>query len=135
MLTDTLRMELLPFGIDVVLVEPAAVRSNIAVNASRGLERYASDSSHYRQVHEHIEARARTSQENPMDADTFARQLVEAVTRAKPPRVVRLGHGASAVAALAQLPRFTLDRILSKRFGLNELHPQNDHSHETDKQS
>jgi len=121
MLSDVLRMELAPFGIAVVLAEPAAVRSNIAANAARGLERYASENSHYRAVHSHIVARAGTSQEDPMDADSFASQLVQAVTRATPPRVVRLGNGARTYAALAQLPRVALDNILSRKFGLDQL--------------
>jgi NAD(P)-dependent dehydrogenase (short-subunit alcohol dehydrogenase family) len=119
--TEVLRVELAPFGIDVVLVQPASVRSNIAAPALQGLNRYAVDTSYYNRVHRHIEARARLSQDKPMDTDQFAHDVVGAITRKHPPRVMRIGRGARAYAALAQLPRALLDRILTRRFRLNEL--------------
>lgn len=126
--TDALRVELAPFGIQVVLVQPASVRSNIAAPALQGLERYANDASYYHRVHEHIEARARLSQEKPMDTDQFAHDVVAAIIRKDPPRVIRIGRGAKAYAALAQLPRCLLDRILTTRFRLDELRTERQQS-------
>jgi NAD(P)-dependent dehydrogenase (short-subunit alcohol dehydrogenase family) len=121
MLSDVLRVEVAPFGIDVIVVQPAAVRSNIAESGSVGLERYASSESRYRAVHTQIEKRARASQVNPMDTDEFATRLVELVTRRSPPRVVRLGNGASLLTTLGRLPRPVLDRMMRRQFGLDEL--------------
>lgn len=121
MLSEVLRMEVAPFGIDVVLVEPGSVRSKIAERSSQGLERYADSQSLYESVHHRIAQRARTSQERPMDADEFASKVVALVTKVRPPRVIRVGRGARALAMLAQVPGATRDAMLMRRFGLNEL--------------
>ena len=121
MLSDVLRMEVSPFGIDVVVVMPAAVRSNIAEAGSVGLERYAGPESRYSPVHHQIEKRARASQVDPMDTDAFAAKVVELVTLRTPPRVVRLGNGAALFTTLGRLPRPMQDRMMRRRFGLNGL--------------
>lgn len=121
MLSDVLRMEVAPFGIDVISVMPAAVRSNIAAAGSVGLERYAADDSRYHAVHRQIEQRAQASQVDPMDTDAFAARLVALVTRRTPPRVVRLGNGATVLTSLARLPGPVLDRVMHRRFGLGRL--------------
>src|SRR6266511_3071248 len=46
-LTDALRMELAPFGVRVVLVEPGAVRSGFAARALQGLAPYRDPGSPY----------------------------------------------------------------------------------------
>lgn len=121
MLSEVLRMEVAPFGLEVVLVEPGSVRSNIAERASLGLDRYRQDDSLYRAVQQQIEQRARTSQEDPMDTDEFAVQVVTAITKRRPPRVVRVGRGARALTVLAQAPGGTRDALLMRRFGLTEF--------------
>ena len=63
-----------------------------------------------------------------MDTDQFARAVVKAITRKNPPRVIRIGRGARALAVLAQLPRFLMDRILTRRFRLDELRSDTEQS-------
>jgi NAD(P)-dependent dehydrogenase (short-subunit alcohol dehydrogenase family) len=46
-LTDALRMELAPFGITVVLVEPGAIRTGFAARALAGLAPYRDPTSPY----------------------------------------------------------------------------------------
>lgn len=121
MLSEVLRMEVAPFGIDVVLVEPGSVRSNIAERASHGLERYTEGQSQYGSVQHQIANRARTSQERPMDADECACRIVAAITKVRPPRVVRVGRGVHALAMLANVPGAARDALLMRRFGLNVL--------------
>jgi NAD(P)-dependent dehydrogenase (short-subunit alcohol dehydrogenase family) len=121
MLSDVLRMEVSPFGIDVIVVAPAGVRSNIAEAGSVGLEQYARPESRYHAVHHQIEKRAKASQVDPMDTDVFAARVVDLVTRRTPPRVVRLGNGAALFTTLGRLPRPMQDRMMQRRFGLNGL--------------
>src|SRR5438132_698884 len=40
-LSDALRYELLPFGIDVALIEPGVIRTNFEATAVSGLDRFA----------------------------------------------------------------------------------------------
>jgi NAD(P)-dependent dehydrogenase (short-subunit alcohol dehydrogenase family) len=120
-LSDVLRVEVAPFGIDVVVVQPGGVASNIAATASQGLDRYGSDDSAYQRVHENIVARAHESQNRPMPTDAFAKHVAEAITAERAPRVVRAGRGARALPRLARLPSSLLDRALTRRFGLDKL--------------
>ena len=120
-LSEVLRMEVSPLGIDVVVVQPGGVRSSIAESGARGLERYRSETSRYRRVYAGIEKRAYASQDNPMEAEEFARGLVELAFATPAPRLVRLGAGADGVIRLAEMPAEQRDAMLSSNFGLDEL--------------
>jgi len=121
MLSEVLRIECAPFGIDVVVVQPGSVRSNVAATGSIGLERYQSQGSHYHAGHPQIMRRANASQVNPMPAKEFAAKLVEEVTKKDAPRIVRLGTGADYIAEIAKLPSPELERILTQQFELDSL--------------
>lgn len=119
MLTEVLRMEAAPFDIEVVLVQPGGVRSNISANAEQTLARYAEQFDLYRPFAESIAERARASQETgPMDTARFARRLAAQLLRRRAPRVIRLGSGARVLPRLAGLPGVLRDAALSRRFGL-----------------
>jgi NAD(P)-dependent dehydrogenase (short-subunit alcohol dehydrogenase family) len=121
MLSTVLRMEVAPFGIDVIVVQPGAVRSNISESGAQGIERYAQETSRFRAVYKQIEKRAWASQRNPMDTNQFAAAVVEAVTQQEAPRVVRLGGGAAGYIALSRLPAALLDRVMTRQFRLDQL--------------
>jgi len=120
LLSDALRMELAPFGVRVITVQPGAVASEFAANAERGLDRYRT-ASLYSGVAERIEARARLSQEGATAAAEFARKVVAAVTRRRPPAVVRAGKGSLLLPLIGRLPVRIRDRVLGRRFGLDRL--------------
>ena len=121
MISDVLRMEVAPFGIEVIVVQPGAVRSNIAEAGSQELERYRSPDSHYREAYAGIVKRAYASQQDPTEAADFAREVVAAITAVPAPRLVRAGRGADVLPQLATLPGEDLDRTLSDQFGLSAL--------------
>lgn len=120
MASDALRMELAPFGIEVITVQPGAVGSRFGDNAMAGIEAFR-EGSLYSRVYDAIEARVRLSQSRPTPADRFARDLVRVVTGPRPPAVVRMGRGSRILPLLARLPAGLRDRLLSKRFGLDRL--------------
>jgi NAD(P)-dependent dehydrogenase (short-subunit alcohol dehydrogenase family) len=115
-LSEALRMELAPFGIDVIVVQPGAVRSQVADNAPRHAR-----TPHYAPIAAHIERRAGASQERPMSAEEFARRVVDALLSADPPRVVQEGGGIGAIRVLQRLPGRLRDRLFRRMFGLEEL--------------
>jgi NAD(P)-dependent dehydrogenase (short-subunit alcohol dehydrogenase family) len=121
LLSEVLRIECAPFGIDVVVVQPGSVRSNIATTGSIGLDRYQSQQSHYRAIHPQIVRRANASQLNPMPAEEFAAKLVQEVTKKEAPRVIRLGTGADFIAEMAKRPGPELERIFAQQFDLDSL--------------
>jgi NAD(P)-dependent dehydrogenase (short-subunit alcohol dehydrogenase family) len=122
-LSDTLRIEVAPFGIHVIVVQPGSIESRFGEHASRGLERYHSDDSLYKPVAKAIDARANASQADPSPPDELARRVVEAALSKRPPAVVRYGKNSLSITALSHLPTSRRDQFLSRRFGLDKLKP------------
>ena len=119
-LSDALRMELAPFGIRVLEVQPGAINTQFAKNASDQAEHLISENSPWWPMREGIRARAKASQDNPTPATAFATAVLSAVDRPKPPHLLRYGNGSRALPLLAALvPSGLLQKILMKRFGLN----------------
>jgi short-subunit dehydrogenase len=123
MLSEVLRMECEPLGIEVTVIQPGGVRSQISETGSQGLERYAQESSLYHRVYAYIQKRAQASQDKPMEAEEFARRVANAMLADSAPRSVREGRGAQLYLALSRLPATLRDRTLKKRFGLDQLSP------------
>lgn len=118
-LSDTLRIELAPFGIRVITVQPGGIQSQFGENASKSVEGFGGGSSLYKPMQDAIAARAAASQENAMPAEEFARRLTAAVLAKEPAPLIRLGHRSTLMPLLKRwLPVRTLDRILSRKFGL-----------------
>ena len=119
LLTDALRPELAPFGIEVVVVRAGGVATNFPNVAGTGLERYRDPASLYHERVAGMEERAAMSKNLAMPADEFARKVVRAVSKPNPPAVLKLGGGARLVPALAMLPKKLLARMMGKKFGLS----------------
>lgn len=118
-LTDALRMELAPFGVRVMEVQPGAIASSFAKNAGHEAEQLITEQSPWFPLREGIRARAKASQDKPTPAKEFAEDLLKAVQQSKPPRLIRLGNGSRALPLLAGLlPKAWLEAGLMKRFGL-----------------
>jgi len=122
LLSDALRMELAPFKIQVITVQPGAIESNFGQRAQSGLPVNLRADSWYTPVRANIEARANASQENPTPTHVFAQDLVRHLEKSRPKKIIRLGRGGWVLPALKRwLPEGLLDQILSKKFGLNRL--------------
>lgn len=116
-LSDSLRMELAPFGVRVVTVQPGGIRTSFGDNASKQVT--LADDSPYQAYRESVLARASASQERATPAEDFARDLVRLLANPRCPAVVRLGEKSTWLPAVKRwLPTRVLDRLLSKRFGL-----------------
>ena len=118
-LSDSLRMELAPFGINVVTVQPGGIKSNLSGNADKGLDRFRKTP--YGPIQEFIVARANASQENATPAEVFAKELVDKLERKKTPKFIRVGKDSTLLPLIARFPRAFTDALLSKKFGLNKL--------------
>lgn len=118
-LSDALRMELAPFGIRVMEVQPGAIASSFAKNAGHEAEQLISEQSPWWPLRDGIRSRAKASQDNPTPASDFAAGLLKAVQQPSPPRLLRLGNGSRALPLMAGLlPKGLLEKGLMKRFGL-----------------
>ena len=119
-LSDALRLELAPFAIAVMEVQPGDIASWFGPNASREAEQVIVEACPWWPIGEGIRARANASQDNPTPVTHFARNLLAAVQERKRPTLLRLGNGSRSMPLIAALvPRRLLDAVLQKRFGLN----------------
>ncbi len=119
-LSDALRMELAPFAIEVMEVQPGAIASSFGAHASQQAEQLLEQTSPWWPIRDGIRARANASQDNPTPASHFARNVLAAVQSRKCPQLLRLGNGSRIMPLLAALlPKRLLQAALKKRFGLN----------------
>lgn len=121
-LTDALRLELAPFGIHAVCVQPGAVTSRIGETGTEQLAMPAD--SIYAPIARNVKARAMASQVGAMQATDFARDVVGELLRDPPPPVIRRAPHSFRMPFLKRwLPGKVLDSKLRKTFGLNRLKP------------
>jgi short-subunit dehydrogenase len=123
MLSDVLRIEAAPFGIDVVVVQPGGVRSSIADNGATDLARYERKESLYHWVRDGIAKRARASQTNPASAEDFASEVVPKLLARRAPEIIRAGRGAHVYPALSSLPSKARSAIAARMFYLHRPRP------------
>ena len=123
-MADALRMELAPWGIRVILIEPAQTDTDLWRHAEEDLdESVAAISQPHRELYEaHIAGFRRTiprSQRVAVPAETVAAAIEKALTNRRPRARYVVGRGARAQALLAQLtPTPVLDRLLSAGLGV-----------------
>ena len=118
--TDALRMELAPFGIRVVSIQPGGVRSSFGEHAEAAI-RLPADSI-YTKVEAGIRARAQAGQQGATPADEFVKPVVEALLGSAPPRLVRGGTHSVRLPLLKRLlPGAMFDAKLSEAYGLDAL--------------
>jgi NAD(P)-dependent dehydrogenase (short-subunit alcohol dehydrogenase family) len=119
-LTDALRMELAPFGINVVAIQPGGVRSSFGDHAEAAIR--LPENSLYKPVERGIRARAQAGQQHATPAEDFVVPVAEALLRSRPPRIIRGGENSVRLPLLKRLlPAAMFDARLSKFFGLDAL--------------
>jgi len=103
-LTEVLYMECKPFNIDVMLVLPGSVKSNISKNQA-SIFTFSRDSLYTRYL-DNVIARIHASQgNNALPADKFAEQVVAKALGRDPPLYFRLGGNVWLFSTFKWLPR------------------------------
>ncbi|KAF1802255.1 hypothetical protein FB192DRAFT_1377075 [Mucor lusitanicus] len=124
-MSDTLRLELKPFGIQVVVVAPGAIKSNFG-NAGAKIVNVPEDSL-YTSVAKFIIARANMSQSaGNTPNEVFARHVVKKITQPVSPKYITYGATSWVFLLFYYLPFFIKDLIFYRKFGLNQLKPKKD---------
>jgi len=119
LLSVSMRIELAPFGIAVVTVQPGAIKSKFGEAASNSIK--LREDSVYAPVAGYIQERATSSQKNPTKAEEFSRKLVDSLFLKTIPKVIRLGRQSTQRPLVAALPADQFDHLMSKTFGLKKL--------------
>lgn len=119
---DAMRMELAPFNIRVLTVQPGAIKSSFGNTASKSVAGFnGGDNSFYSPIADAIQKRAQSSQENPTSAEEFSEKLISEIMFGKK-EVVRIGRMSGYIPFIAKwFPKSLLDKMLSKKFSLNKL--------------
>ncbi len=120
-MSDALRRELGPFGVDVVLIEPGPVRSDFAARTMETIAEHANASSPYAAIYARAEEiRAQTDAMSVTPAET-SRAIVHAI-ESRRPRVRYLvpRRLALALAMAALLPTRWIDAVLRRMLGLTK---------------
>jgi NAD(P)-dependent dehydrogenase (short-subunit alcohol dehydrogenase family) len=121
-LSDALRMELKPFGIDVVMIQPGGVRSAFGNHAEEGLR--LPEDSLYKKAEAGIRARAQAGQQQATPAEEFVVPVVEKLLQSPPPAIIRGGTNSVRLPMMKKLLSLrSFDAQVAKVFGLDRFKP------------
>ncbi len=121
--SDSLRREIAGLGVKVIVVEPAAVQTQIGAQAIATAHRIAAtmtpeqDQRYGALVHA-VTGQAASAMESGVSADVAAQVLAKAVTARKPRTRYTIGREGALLPLLTMMPDRMLDRVLAAA-----LHP------------
>lgn len=116
--SDSLRRELAPFGVDVVVVEPGAVRTEMGGRAIATAREVAAtmtpeQTQRYGGLVQAINARTASAIHSGLPADAAAQVIAKAVTARKPRTRYTVGRDAALLCLVRILPDRILDLLLA----------------------
>ncbi len=121
-ISEALRMELKPFGIDVVMIQPGGVRSAFGDHAEEAMR--LPGESLYQPVEADIRARAQAGQQNAQPVEEFVVPVVEKLLQQPPPPIIRGGANSVRVPFMKRwVPLKVFDEQVAKVFGLDRFKP------------
>jgi NAD(P)-dependent dehydrogenase (short-subunit alcohol dehydrogenase family) len=118
-ISDSLRREVAPHGVQVVVVEPGAVRTEMADGAIAAAHELVSTMTleqrqRYSGLVHAVTAQAASFTKSGLEADDAAKVIATAVTARKPRTRYTIGREAALLTRVARiLPDRTLDRVLA----------------------
>ena len=119
-MSDALRMEVRPFGIDVICIEPGLIRTEFGTTAAGGVE--AAEGDPYADFNRAVAKSTRDVYEGPLsrlggDADSVARAIEKALGKSRAPTRVPVTPSARVMMGLRRaLPDRAWDRVVGAGF-------------------
>jgi len=119
--SDALRMELAPYGVAVVLIEPSFVATDIGVGSARENARFESDGNGYDSLIATTRAFLSKSIESAMPPEVVGRRIANAVEARRPKaRYLVPRRSKAQVTLLGALPAPVADRAKRRVVGLEK---------------
>jgi NAD(P)-dependent dehydrogenase (short-subunit alcohol dehydrogenase family) len=117
--SDVLRMELKPFGIHVISVQPGGILTNFGKNCEKTVRSSLKPGSWYSGIEKFIYVRANTSQEKATPVEIFVKRLIPKILQKDPPAIIRMGKRSFTLPLMKRfLPGKVLDTMMMKKYGL-----------------
>jgi len=117
-ITDSLRLELAPFGIHVTIIDPGAIESPVWVKVRAQKERmFQAAPQELVELYAPLIEIGKRLGENPRDIlppSCVAKEVVHALSSSKPKRRYLVGLGAKKAAKLARMPIWLRDWLISR---------------------
>src|SRR5690606_38389018 len=119
--SDALRLELAPFGIQALTVQPGAIASEVGNNASAAIT--MAEDSWFKPWEKAVQARAKASPNaGSTSSREFAEELLDSIRKPLRPVTALIGAGARSMVRLKRwLPTSILAPRLRKRFNLDRM--------------
>ena len=118
-ISDALRMELAPFGVEVVIVEPGLINTEFGSRGMQTTESYRGRAGAYAPLFEGAAETMNRSEALGGKPIVIARAIERAATARRPrARYVAPFHGRVFLAAKAILPTWFLDFVMRQALGL-----------------
>lgn len=118
-LSDALRMELRPFGIHVVVVEPGTIRTEFASRTVDEALKTKLPASRYEGIYSLINEIEKTFDKVAVGPEPVVRAIRHAIEKKSPPaRIVAPFRFTLAIWAVALLPTWLVDRVMRANMGL-----------------
>ncbi len=119
-LSDALRVELAPFGVRVVLIEPGATRTSFASTSMKGVEKYRSESSPWASIYARSEALRAQTDAMSAPVEVITRVIERAVTARRPAaRYVAPFSARVTLFFVENLPSAWTDWLMARAFGIH----------------
>ncbi len=120
--SDSLRMELKPFGIKVVVIQPGGICTEFGQHSAETVSGVLKPGSWYAPIEKFVYKRANTSQEKATPVQEFASRVIKKLSSKNPPPVIRCGKRSFFLPLYKRvLPDTLLDTMMMKKYGLNTL--------------
>lgn len=118
-LTESLRIELAPFGIQVTAIEPTNVKTNFQSSA-RAAEKSRYPSSSYYELYKAFEKNIEKMSQSSVEPVVVAKTVYTAITSKNPKRSYPVGKGARMLLTLKSiLPNRVFEKIIGMQFFKN----------------
>ena len=118
-MSDALRNELKPLGVDVVLVEPGVIQSDFSERSRASIEKYRSTESPYASIYARADAIQAQTDRRAVGPEVIARVMERAITARRPrPRYVAPARTYFALIFFKLLPTRWVDGLMRAVLGL-----------------